>query len=81
MSVESEAVDDGAVEMVACAWPPCSREFIVRKRWQKYCSNKCRMAHANYLRKVGVSHLRDLVAQGVPLPLPPCASVASSTAF
>jgi hypothetical protein len=82
MSVESEALDDGAVETLACAWPPCARSFIVRKHWQKYCSNKCRMAHANYLRKLGMEQVREWVAQGVPLPLPPGASaVASSTAW
>jgi hypothetical protein len=63
-------LQDGAVETLACAWPPCRQPFIARKRWQKYCSNRCRMAHANYDRLLG-AELFEEFKKTHPVPLPP----------
>ena len=26
-----------------CGNPQCGREFIIKVRWQKYCSDRCRL--------------------------------------
>ncbi len=69
--------DNDDADTLTCKWPPCSREFIPRKRWQEYCSNKCRMSYANERRKQAMALLGDW-----PIVLPPAASsVQSSTGY
>jgi predicted nucleic acid-binding Zn ribbon protein len=42
-----------------CAWVPCNVGFVPSVPWQRFCSNKCRMDHANARRKAAMELLGD----------------------
>lgn len=52
---------------IACAFEGCAAQFSPSREWQRFCSSKCRMDHANGRRREGLKLLERM--QGAPLEL------------
>jgi hypothetical protein len=61
-----------------CEFEGCAKEYQPRREWQKFCSTKCRMEHANGRRATALKLLGQ--AERAPVALEVVAGVAMHSA-